>query len=205
MNQSKIQTGKMVRLAVLVAIILLLEITNLGFLKFGPVSITIMMVPVIIGAIILGPTEGAILGLIFGLTSFSQAFGKDALGALLLAENPFFLFLMCVVPRVFAGWLPGLAFRALNRWERLPLVGSVAVTALLGTLTNTVLFIAALWLFWHNAAAFTDIFGAISLFKLFAILIVTNTIIEAVINIVVGTAIGSSLRYFMPVQGKAAA
>ena len=62
--------GKMVRLAILIAILLLMAFTPLGYIRFGGLEITFLTVPVIIGAIILGPVEGAILGGVFGLTSF---------------------------------------------------------------------------------------------------------------------------------------
>ena len=56
----------MVQLAILVAIMLIFAYTPLGYLKSGPIEITFMVLPVAIGAIILGPSAGAILGGIFG-------------------------------------------------------------------------------------------------------------------------------------------
>ncbi len=64
------QTLKMVQMAILVAIMLIFAYTPLGYLKAGPIEITFMVLPVAIGAIILGPAVGAILGGIFGVTSF---------------------------------------------------------------------------------------------------------------------------------------
>ena len=69
-NTGIMNTRFLVELAVLIAIELLLEVTGLGYLKTGPLDFTIMQVPVIIGAIVLGPLAGAILGTVFGLTSF---------------------------------------------------------------------------------------------------------------------------------------
>ena len=43
-----------------------------------------MAIPVAVGAIVLGPISGAFLGLVFGLTSFSQCFGADTFGTTLL-------------------------------------------------------------------------------------------------------------------------
>ena len=62
-------------MAILVAIMLIFAYTPLGYLKAGPIEITFMVLPVAIGAIILGPAVGAILGGIFGVTSFIQCFG----------------------------------------------------------------------------------------------------------------------------------
>ncbi|WP_331836463.1 ECF transporter S component [Erysipelothrix piscisicarius] len=51
------------------AIIILLSMTPLGFIHLGFIKATIVHIPVIIGSIILGPTAGAGLGLIFGINS----------------------------------------------------------------------------------------------------------------------------------------
>lgn len=74
----------MVQMAILVAIMLIFAYTPLGYLKAGPIEITFMVLPVAIGAIILGPAVGAILGGIFGVTSFIQCFGASGFGVLLL-------------------------------------------------------------------------------------------------------------------------
>lgn len=81
----------MVQLAVLIAIMLILAFTPLGYLRIGPLAISLMTIPVVIGAMILGPAGGAVLGLVFGLTSFYQCFAGDPFGAALVAMNPFSL------------------------------------------------------------------------------------------------------------------
>ena len=65
------RTQQMVQLAILVAIMLIFAYTPLGYLKVGAIEITFMVLPVAIGAILLGPICGAILGGLFGLTSCS--------------------------------------------------------------------------------------------------------------------------------------
>ena len=59
------KTGKMVQLAILAAIVVLMAFTPLGYLQIGVVKITFLMIPVVIGAIILGPGAGAVLGAVF--------------------------------------------------------------------------------------------------------------------------------------------
>ena len=63
----KNKTLEMVQLAVLIAIMLILAFTPLGYLRIGPLAISLMTIPVVIGAMILGPAGGAVLGLVFGL------------------------------------------------------------------------------------------------------------------------------------------
>ena len=125
-NHSK--TLRLTRLALLAAIVLVLAYTPLGYIHIGPLAITPIMIPVTVGAILLGPTEGAILGGIFGLTSFSTCFGSDAFGTTLMTINPVFTFLTCVPTRVLAGWLPAVIFKALYRKEQ-PLRANAAFGA----------------------------------------------------------------------------
>ena len=60
------------RLAVFVAVTLVMAYTPLGYLRTPGLEITFLMIPVTVGAIVLGPAAGAILGGVFGLTSFFQ-------------------------------------------------------------------------------------------------------------------------------------
>lgn len=105
----------MVQLAVLIAIMLILAFTPLGYLRIGPLAISLMTIPVVIGAMLLGPTGGAVLGLVFGLTSFYQCFAGDPFGAALVAMNPFFTFLVCIPTRTLMGWLSGVIFKEIGR------------------------------------------------------------------------------------------
>ena len=60
-KRTRLTVQDMVRLSVLVAIMLLLELTGLGMIKTAGLEITIMLVPVIVGAIVMGPAAGALL------------------------------------------------------------------------------------------------------------------------------------------------
>jgi uncharacterized membrane protein len=202
--------GRLVRLAVLVAILLVMGFTPLGYLKLNPVmTITFNMIPVVIGAVILGPTGGAVLGIVFGLTSFSQALtGADALGAAILNQSALsavLLFLMCVIPRFLAGWLPAYFFRFLDK--RIPQRGrviSIALTSLCGSVLNTVFFVAAFVGFFGTNDLVTDAFGTTEVWAMITILITANALVEALVCTVVGGAIGQALAHYLPVKRKEA-
>ena len=59
----------------MIAILLLMAYTPLGYLNIGPLAITFNIIPVAISAITMGPVGGAIAGAVFGLTSFGQCIG----------------------------------------------------------------------------------------------------------------------------------
>jgi len=72
MEKKKFSTTKFVEMALLVAIILLMAFTPIGYIKTFGLEITLIVVPVTVGAITLGPAAGAVLGAVFGITSFIQ-------------------------------------------------------------------------------------------------------------------------------------
>ena len=119
------------------------KFTPLGYLRIGPLAISLMTIPVVIGAMILGPAGGAVLGLVFGLTSFYQCFAGDSFGAALVAMNPFFTFLVCIPTRTLMGWLSGVIFKALWKIDKTKTV-TYFVTGLLGAFMNTLFFMSNL-------------------------------------------------------------
>ena len=114
MTKSKFSTKYLVEMALLVAIILLMAFTPIGYIKTAGLEITLIVIPVAVGAVTLGPAAGAILGGVFGITSFIQCFGMSAFGTLLLGVNPVFTFLVCVPTRILDGWLTGLIYAGLK-------------------------------------------------------------------------------------------
>ena len=199
MKNISISTGKMVRLAVLAAVLLIMAYTPLGYLKVGAVEISFMMIPVVIGAVIIGPGAGALLGGIFGVTSFIQCFGASPFGAALLAVNPWFTLIMCMIPRILAGWLPGLLFKALNR-TALPKLLPVTAACLSGALLNTIFFIGSLFLFF-GGTDFVRSFGE-NAWAIIVLLVGVNGIVEAVVSSIVGATVSGALIRFLPEREK---
>lgn len=149
------RTLHLTQLALLVALELVVAYTPLGFLSVPGLTITFLMVPVVLGAIVLGPVAGAVLGGVFGFVSFLQCFGANAFGGMLLSINPILAFIVCFFPRLLAGLLPALVFRALYTKKTSQLRGKHNVLifggcALLGSVLNTVLFMGTLLLCFYN-------------------------------------------------------
>ncbi len=121
-------------LAILIAVELLMAFTPIGYLKLGVTSVTLLPIPVAIGAILLGPTAGGILGGVFGLTSFYQCFGMDALGVLLLDISPVGTFVMTVVTRILMGVCVGWLYKGLSKvkGKRFPTVAAIFSCAFVG-------------------------------------------------------------------------
>lgn len=139
------KTIKMAQLAILIAIVLIMAFTPLGYLKTAGLEISLITIPVAIGAMVLGPAEGAILGAVFGFTSFYQCFGMSFLGAGLLNINPFFTFLVCVPTRILMGYLGGVFFKLFRKVDKRNTV-CYFLGGLITAVLNTVFFMALLML-----------------------------------------------------------
>ncbi len=124
-------TRNLVITALMAAIAILLGWTHWGFIPwFGGVSLTIMYVPVVIAAIIVGPISGLVVGLIFGIFSMIQAGIAPTGPTDVWFTNP----ILSVFPVIYRS--RGLGSRQdSQRWPAaaLPLAGAA------GSLTNTVL------------------------------------------------------------------
>ena len=182
----------MVQTAILSAIIIIMSFTPLGFLQIGSISITFLMIPVFIGAVIVGPACGLTLGAVFGLTSFARAFGLEPFGALLLGINPFLMFVQCFVPRILMGYFVGLIFRALSKIDKTKLI-SFAVASLSGALLNTVLYVGAMVLFFGDFITTTFKEVGSNIPAILAALVLVNAVVEAAVCLVAGTAITKAL------------
>ena len=99
---------RLAQLAMLIAIQAILTFTPLGFIMIPPISITIMHIPVIIGAVTMGPLFGGILGASFGVMSmlkatFAAASPADIIFSPFISGTPVQSLILCVVPRILLG------------------------------------------------------------------------------------------------------
>lgn len=123
---------KIVVTGVLGAISAFLGITHWGFIPWiAGASLTIMHVPVIIGAVLEGPVVGALIGLIFGVFSLIQAAVAPSGPTDVWFTNP----LLSVLPRLFIGPASWLVWNAL---KKSPAAGLV-LSGIAGSLVNTIL------------------------------------------------------------------
>ena len=151
MSNTSNKVHQITRMAILVAVIFLLAFTPLGYLSIGPIAATTIQMPVIIGAAMMGPVSGAVLGGFFGLSALVKVLtmpGADPFATLALAHSPFAYILVCMGSRILMGWLAGLLNAGL---KRVPVLGDRAsvvrygVTGLIGSGLNTVFYLGMLW------------------------------------------------------------
>ena len=178
---------KMVLIAMFIALMLVMNFTPIGYITVtGAFSITLMTIPVALGAACTGVSGGTILGFLFGLTSFLQAFGIgfmiDPSAGPLFTENPFGYTITCFVPRILAGLVAGLIFSAFERNGKTNAL-AFAVSSAVVPVLNTALFMSSYILFYSNTS-----FGGVVMSVLLTILSL-NFLIELAVTIIAGTTI----------------
>lgn len=183
-----------VTLALLVAILLLMSWTPLGYLNIGPLAISFNVIPVAIAAVALGPWGGAALGAAFGLTSFLQCIGvggSSAMGAILFGINPFLAFVQRFIPRVLDGLIIGFVHRFLK--NRANTVVACGVTGLLSALLNTLFFMTALVLLFGNTEYMQGLIGGRNIILFACAFVGVNAIAEMVASTIITSAVGTAL------------
>ena len=88
MRQQK-DTKRMALLGMLIAVLLVMGMTGIGFIPLPVIKATTMHIPVILGAILLGPGAGAVLGAVFGLCSIWAHTVTPGLLSLAFSPLPF--------------------------------------------------------------------------------------------------------------------
>ena len=187
-------TKYLVELALLVAIIVLMAFTPIGYIKTAGIEITLIVIPVAVGAVTMGPKAGAILGATFGLTSFIQCFGMSAFGTLLMSQEPYGAlrtFIICVPTRILVGLLTGFIYQGLRKTS-LPSGVAVTIANLCCPLLNTLLFVGTVILLF--AEVMKSQFGMGEILPFFVGFVGLNGLIEAVACFIIGAAVSTALK-----------
>lgn len=180
------KTYNLTVLSILAALTFILGLTPIGYIPISPVlKITILCVPVLIGTLLLGLKSGLILGFIFGVTSFIQVFMGNPLGQMLLSMSPLKLVAVIFIPRLI---VPITAYAVQNAISKIgnkkisEKIGYL-ISALTGSLTNTVLFLGMMYvLFLPQAEVIAQAFGVAKegLLGAVSLIVLTNGVPEAI-------------------------
>ena len=196
------KTLKLTVYALFLAIMLVMGLVpGLGFIPTPVAGIVIIQVPVILASYFLGYKGGMFFGLVFGITSIINCFIQpDVFAAIIMNAGgikTIGLMIIClVIPRVLIGLTTRATYDLISRFDKTRL-RSMGLSAFIGTLTNTVFFLGAFYLF-AREACMTG-FGAANekaLFDMMLGVVTFNGVIEAVTSVVLCTAIGQALYRF---------
>lgn len=201
MKRKSIDTRQMVTMAMLSAVLLVMSFTPLGYLNIGPLAISLNMIPVGIAAITLGPKGGAILGGMFGITSFLQCIGiggTSAMGVILFEISPVLAFIQRFVPRLLAGLLSGCIFLGIRKLTNATV--SNFVTGFCAALLNTVLFMVALVVLFGNTSYLQGLMGGRNVIVFICAFVGINAVVEMFATTAVVGLVGKVLNKFVNVR-----
>ena len=190
----KFTTSQITLLGLMIAILLLMAYTPLGYLNIGPLAITFNIIPVAISAIVLGPAGGAIAGGVFGLTSFLQCIGiggTSAMGVILFEINPVLAFIQRFVPRVLDGLLLGYIFSGVRRHVNIYV--ACAVTGFCSAFLNTAFFMLALVLLYGNTEYVQGLMGGQNIIVFICTFVGINAVCEMLSSTILTGAVGVAL------------
>lgn len=153
MNKRKKDVRWLTGAALMAAIVILLASTPLGMIQLPLIKATTVHIPVILGAIVLGPMAGAILGGVFGVCSIIS--NTIAPTVISFAFSPFLS--MSGIPgavkavwiavgcRVLIGVIAGWVWILLKKCN-VPVIPALSVTGFLGSMVNTVFVMGSIYL-----------------------------------------------------------
>lgn len=169
-------TKRLTWLSLLIALLIIQTfVPGIGYIPIGPMQATIIHITVIIGAILFGPKDGAILGLSWGILRLIKAFiMPDVMSPVFM--NP----MISVLPRFLVGWLSGLIYVACKRKINPPL--SQVMTGVIGSLINTVVVLGLIYVF--EAESYAEILNipTAALLATLGGVVATNGILEAIVS-----------------------
>lgn len=181
------------------AIIILLSITPLGFIHLGFIKATIVHIPVIIGSIILGPTAGAGLGLIFGINSIinntiSPSILSFAFSPLVpvigtISGSPFAL-IIALLPRILVGIVP--YYIVENQFIKKDSI-RLGLAGFIGSMTNTILVMGLIYLLFKDAYGSARGIEGLAVTKAILSVIIINGIPEAIVSTLITIPITKAL------------
>ena len=186
MNQTKakkMDTKTMVLCAVFTALVIILQLLG-SFIRLGTFSISLVLIPIVLGAATCGVGAGAWLGLVFGVAVLASG---DA-GAF-LAVNAIGTVITVLAKGILCGWMAGIVYKSLERFNSYLAVIAAAIVC---PVVNTGVFLLGCLAFfmptiegWATAA---DLGGNVAYYMIF-VLVGANFLVELASNIILSPVI----------------
>ena len=196
------KTKQLTLTAIFLAIIILFSFTPLGFINLGFIKATLVHVPVIIGAIVLGPRVGAFLGLAFGL--LSMTINTITPSALSFAFSPFipvygtnsgslWAIAIALIPRILTGVVPYYVYKWLKNSNTNQNI-SLFSAGIAGSLVNTILVMNMIFFLFQDAyGSIKGISGGAELYKVILSVIFISGVPEAIVAGIATSAVAAVL------------
>lgn len=202
MESKKTNVRVLSQMALLTGLMIVLGFTPIGIIPIGVISATTMHVPVIIGACLLGPKMGGVLGGVFGIMSVIRATITPALTSFVF--TPFYSFtpefsgswkslIVAIVPRILIGVVSGYIYKFIMKITKEKQSIALVCAGAIGSLTNTIGVMGLIYLLFGNQYAKALDSSIELLLGLILTVVTTNGFAEVVVAGVLVLVIGKAL------------
>ena len=175
----------MAGIALLMAMIVVMQFIGGMIPPVGGFSISLVLIPIVLGAALLGPKAGAILGGTFGVIVIINCItGADPGGAMVFQANPILCIIVVLAKGILAGFAAGTVYQAVKGFNSYL---AMVLAAIVCPVVNTGTFVVCMYLFFIDVlsawAGGGDVLGYI-----LTGLILANFVPELIINVVFSPA-----------------
>ena len=188
------KVSKMVGIALLMAMVVVLQFVSSMIPPIGFVSISLVLIPIVLGAATYGVGAGALLGTTFAVVTIINCItGADVGGAMIFQANPILCIVVVLAKSVLAGVASGLVYRLLAKCN-----GYVAMlaAAVVCPVVNTGIFLTCVLVFFQDViAVWATGAGADVVTYVLSILLLCNFLPELLINVVFSPAGHNIMRF----------
>lgn len=173
--------------AVLLALVIVLQAFG-GSISIGVVQLNFTLIPIVLGAIVLGASVGALLGLACGIVVLVQVvLGLAPFYVLIWTNDPIVTTLTCLVKTTLAGWLAGIVFQAFKKKNE---TLAVFLAAGVVPVINTAVFVLGCMFMTGSVYAMAGSENVLTVLGFILVSIVTfNFFIEFAINLLLAPAL----------------
>lgn len=188
-------TRELTIISLFIAIELVMYLMGLGKVPFGIFNLSLLTIPVALGALLIGPLEGGMLGLVFGMTSlYSAMTGTSGLTSLLYDAFPVHTIILCVGMRTLMGVCTGYIFRGLRKIDKTRTI-SYYVGAIAAPLLNTLFFMGYICIFLFGTAEVQSKTGGLNPLMWVVAAVGAQGLIEAGVCCFVGGSVGKGVAH----------
>ena len=177
---------KMVLMACLISIVVIFQLMG-TFIKIGPTNVSLVLIPIVIGSILLGPVAGAVLGTIFGIVVLMAGInGADGFTAVLWQNQPLETAILCIGKGALAGFCSGAIYKVLKNVNE---VVALFAASAIAPIVNTGVFILGGLFMVNKTLSSNFVNGTTLIYYLVIVCAGLNFIAEFILNIVVSPAL----------------
>ncbi len=190
-KRKKLTTKTVVLFAIFLALVVLFQFVG-SYIKIGTSSLCLVLIPIVLGGVVLGPLGGFLLGLAFGLVTFVGAMTSPT-SVLLFSQHPILTTMTLLLKGSMAGLIPALIYKAIAKKH--PFAAVVTASALAPIINTGIFILGALTMSKTLAESYIES-GMSVIYYIVIVCVGVNFFIEFAINIIAAPAIHSLIRIF---------